>query len=641
MLKMIKRGIMALVIIVIATMGTSVFAEEKSLTHYEPYSSWAKDVGFKYNLIFLEKPQRSALRWEIVNLLDSVSDVEESSNVKSRIEFTDLQEVSEDVRQKIIKATENGYISGYADKTFKPFNEVSRGEFVALLDRFGMLEKSKKKSNKTFIDVDEHWSKDYVYKAVANGIISGKSESDFCPDDTITLEEILIILDRMESNGKMESSNIISAVLGTFYARQYDESEKFKVEDIYGEMEQIQHDMWVYRNSLLGYDYSDISRKITLEDALIWRYYYDSGFTHVNRLRLNDANKDKYFRSIIIDHIQGTNQDNYFFGIIPEEPIPYDRSVTVKEFLHALLSGFKEGIEDVDVKFSNFSTFSDEEKKDVKRAVYFELIPNSTNEFPINDYMTCALLNYITVKRNHCKPLYKGEPLDMFTDAYYFNEAVNSEEGTYYTEMDHNTWPSNYEQYPFIMRPFPNEAYEIPFIGSEAPLSKTPVEFFKETVMPLESKATNYINTVVNVDYTTIDAQTLSNVVSGLCCYSYSADLLEPYVQYVKDHKIKLEGSCYSCKPIFYYDGSGFGRSRMRFYVKFKVINSDTNMNLLLGDDGIFIDVSNNIEYAGDEFEFYIDFQFVRTATSNYEIEGLEPLIYDITLQKVGQITRW
>lgn len=644
MLKMIKRGVMTLVIVVIAIMGNSVFAEENTLTHYEPYSAWSKDVGFKYNLIFLEKPQRSALRWEIVYLLDGISDVEDTSNGKSEVEFTDLNDVSEEIRKKIMKATENGYISGYADKTFKPFNNVSRGEFVALLDRFGMLEKSKKKSDKTFADVDNHWSKEYVYKAVAEGIISGKSESTFCPDDTITLEEILIILDRMEGNGRITSNEVLSAILGTFYTRQYDESEKFMVEDIYGDMEQIQHDMWVYRNSVLGYDYTDISRKVTVEDVLTWLfYYYDNGIFNANQVRLDDSNRDRYLKNVASYTIWDSNgyaQTAYYFGITPEEPIPYDNPVTVKEFLHiydedTLLRST------IDVKFSNFSTFSDEEKKDVERFARLELIPNSTNEFPIDEYMTCALLNYITVKLNHCEPLWRVEPLDVFTYTYYFNEYCNSEAGTYHTEMDENTWPSNYEQYPFIMRPISNEAYEIPFMGIEAQGSLTPIQLYEQRWLPSKSYGLRYINTVINIDCDNINREKIKDNFDLSSPNVYS-DQIDRYINYVKAHNIKLEGTCSDCLPIVYYDASGFGRIRMRFHVEFKILSSDTNVNILFDDyNGFGYEPGgqNDVYYEGNEFEFYIDLQYV-TSGFQPKVEAMNPFVDSIVMQKKGNITR-
>lgn len=633
-------GIMGIMGIIV-TSGISDFATENALSHYEPYSSWAKDVGFKHNLIFLEKPQRPALRWEIVNLLDSISEKEAKSDVNKEINFTDLTDVPGDVRQKIIVAVQKGRVSGYSDKTFRPFSEVSRGEFVALLDRYGMLENSTKSSYKKFSDVENHWSKAYAYKAVAAGIISGKNENNFCPDDTITLEEILIILNRMENNKQITDVEVINAILDTFPARQYDNFEKYMVEDIYGDMEQVQHNMWVYKNSLPGYDFTNIGRTLELEDVLIWKYYYDNNTSinsySVSKPQLSDSNKKVYFSNLYKKHINGTDFDEYYFGILPGQNIDYTKKVTVKEFLHSL-SLRNSDVSNIEVNFSNFSTFSEEEKTDVRNAIYFELIPNSTNEFPINDYMTSALLNYITVKRNHCQPLYKKEPLDIFTSSYYMSEAFDSEGRVYHTEMDENTWPNNYEQYPFIMRPFSNEAYEIPFIGADAEGSLTPIEYYNTQSMPSDKAAKEYINTVINVDYTTINAEELCNKINKMSCYSYTPNMIQSYVDYVKEHKIKLEGNCYSCIPIVYYDASFLGRVRMRFNVKFKVISSDTNKNLLLADEGIFSNVPNkNLEYVGNEFEFYVDFQYVWNKT-RYDIEGMLSLFDDITLQKVGSI---
>jgi len=51
--------------------------------------------------------------------------------------------------------------------------------------------------NKTFGDVEKHWSKDYVYYLVKRGIVSGKSENSYDPEASITKAEIVTMITKM------------------------------------------------------------------------------------------------------------------------------------------------------------------------------------------------------------------------------------------------------------------------------------------------------------------------------------------------------------------------------------------------------------------------------------------------------------
>ena len=48
-----------------------------------------------------------------------------------------------------------------------------------------------------FVDVKGHWAADYIGKLVKKGIIKGKSEAEFAPDDNITRAEFVTLLYRI------------------------------------------------------------------------------------------------------------------------------------------------------------------------------------------------------------------------------------------------------------------------------------------------------------------------------------------------------------------------------------------------------------------------------------------------------------
>ena len=91
-----------------------------------------------------------------------------------------------------------GYISGYQDGTFKPNNDITRAEFVKIVNRvFGFTEKG----TVTFNDVK---SSDWFYNDIAiaqkAGYINGKTLTTFAPNDKITRQEVAVILTNIMNN---------------------------------------------------------------------------------------------------------------------------------------------------------------------------------------------------------------------------------------------------------------------------------------------------------------------------------------------------------------------------------------------------------------------------------------------------------
>lgn len=96
---------------------------------------------------------------------------------------------------------DKGYISGYSDNTFRPDNSITRAEFVSILNNVFGLSKS---SGKVFSDTKTHWAKNSIDIAVTNGVCSGKSTTEFKPNDAITREEAAVMISNYK---KISDSN--------------------------------------------------------------------------------------------------------------------------------------------------------------------------------------------------------------------------------------------------------------------------------------------------------------------------------------------------------------------------------------------------------------------------------------------------
>ena len=99
-----------------------------------------------------------------------------------------------------------GAISGYPDGTFRPDAPITRAEFAkVIVDAFEL-----KGTGKVFDDTADHWAKNYVAIAAANGIVLGYNENEFGPDDLITREQMAIMI--VKAAGLKEQSGVLDFI---------------------------------------------------------------------------------------------------------------------------------------------------------------------------------------------------------------------------------------------------------------------------------------------------------------------------------------------------------------------------------------------------------------------------------------------
>ena len=102
----------------------------------------------------------------------------------------------------ILPASEHkAYIFGYADGTFRPDNNMSRAEAAAIFARLISEQKGEKISSKSsFNDVSKNeWYSDYIGYLSKYGIIKGYSDNTFRPDDNVTRAEFVAMTVRFDA----------------------------------------------------------------------------------------------------------------------------------------------------------------------------------------------------------------------------------------------------------------------------------------------------------------------------------------------------------------------------------------------------------------------------------------------------------
>ncbi|GEM_PF-1552870 len=99
-------------------------------------------------------------------------------------------------KSAIEKALAEGFVTGYNDGTFRPNGSVTRGEFTAMIARALKLEG--KAGELAFKDAAQipAWAQGYVAQTVGAGIIGGYADQTFRPDSLITRSEMAAMIVR-------------------------------------------------------------------------------------------------------------------------------------------------------------------------------------------------------------------------------------------------------------------------------------------------------------------------------------------------------------------------------------------------------------------------------------------------------------
>ncbi|MCQ6360255.1 S-layer homology domain-containing protein [Bacillus cereus] len=96
--------------------------------------------------------------------------------------------------QEIRELSKKGIMVGDGKGSFWPDRLVTRGEFAALMAR--ALELPAGQSHFSDLELAHPSLRDGINRAAAAGIISGRGNNVFAPTDTITREEVVIMVDR-------------------------------------------------------------------------------------------------------------------------------------------------------------------------------------------------------------------------------------------------------------------------------------------------------------------------------------------------------------------------------------------------------------------------------------------------------------
>lgn len=219
----------------------------------------------------------------------------------------------------------------------------------------------------------------------------------------------------------------------------------------------------------------------------------------------------------------------------------------------------------------------------------------------IEDMIANEIITINKKKINGDSKIFKGQMNEIISNFLVKYNTITIEDAK--VNINEDKMPSNKDQYPYTLSDVDKSVYEKEFKVDTQESFKNPKELYnskKEYYTQIQDIAEGYYNTILNVDYRTINYETMKENI--LQYVLYGTDGLEDYVNYVKEHKIVLEGKSSVIFPAIYFDGLEYV---VRMKLEFEIKNSDTRENLLYMDP--INDTESKVKYDNDKYTVYID----------------------------------
>ncbi|BBI30822.1 fibronectin type III domain-containing protein [Cohnella abietis] len=139
------------------------------------------------------KPNDRITRAEFVGILVRALNLQTEG---AKLNFTDIDKTGKWALKPIAQAVEAKLITGYNDGSFRPNDEITRAEIVAIIARAFNWKVKEGVVSSGFADdrLIPVWAKGAVEAAREKGIVSGRSGNNFAPNDQATRAEALVIL---------------------------------------------------------------------------------------------------------------------------------------------------------------------------------------------------------------------------------------------------------------------------------------------------------------------------------------------------------------------------------------------------------------------------------------------------------------
>ncbi len=242
-----------------------------------------------------------------------------STYVSAKVELNDIKGhwAEEEIKQLV----EENIIKGYTDKTFRPDKEITRAEFVKLIVTAFEIKPTKYylSGSEFYEDIivknengilREHWAYIEINNATIQSIVQGTKAGQFSPDDTLTREQMAVIVHNLIYGETPFSLQEVSEhVLPALYiAKNYKDYEKIS------DWAKTSINMLTLLQITEGYNDEFQPKKGTTRAeaaAIITRLLSATSNQNVNTVYSGDFYPDIHFEGMIPSEVKEWLDSNY------------------------------------------------------------------------------------------------------------------------------------------------------------------------------------------------------------------------------------------------------------------------------------------------------------------------------------------
>ena len=155
-------------------------------------------------------------KFKLKNLILTITMTVLSANCAFALTYSDVP-VGFWAYGQIDKLSNDEFISGFSDNTFRPNSQITRAEYCALIIKAIGQEKIPIETMYTFEDLpNTHWSWGYVQRAINLDIIKPASENYFYPKDPVTRREMITFLVNLLKSEDISKKEAIQALQNAY-----------------------------------------------------------------------------------------------------------------------------------------------------------------------------------------------------------------------------------------------------------------------------------------------------------------------------------------------------------------------------------------------------------------------------------------
>lgn len=167
---------------------------------------YAYIIGRKDGLVH---PEAQITRGEVATIFFRMLTDESRSQLWSQSNpYTDVQPDTW-CNAAVSTMTRAGVIEGFSDGTFRPSAPITRAQFATIAVRFFDVTYA---GDDKFTDIADHWARDYINKAAEAALINGFSDGTFRPNQNITRAQAMAIFNRVLGRAP-EKDHLLSGML--------------------------------------------------------------------------------------------------------------------------------------------------------------------------------------------------------------------------------------------------------------------------------------------------------------------------------------------------------------------------------------------------------------------------------------------